>query len=498
MILWSVVGCLTGADAPRTGRYTTTFSERSPMSSWAMYVERMGALYNFPKDQAEPSNASYELTQEPYDIYVPKSYDGSVPYGLIAYVNSGLGGGPPGKYAEICDQHKLIWVGGTKIDNDRTPWFRIRLSIDGVHNIRARYHIDNQRIYAMGQSGGGRVASRMAVPFADVFSGGAIYLIGCNPFRAPADKAVATRIDALAKANRFAFVTGSEDYNKPGTIDVHADYRGQKFPHLIYLEQPGLDHNTPSAEWFEKAVVFNDAPVLAGATAALTQGKDLETKKKHREAYAAYQQAASCAIAGDVAMEAASAVSRLVPVLDGEAATELTKLAEKLSGAAVRTFVQKWPAELPTTTKARDLGERLAGEELDKLGAKPTVSALRGFLKTWGGYAVRERAISALDLLAKDAWPKAETVKPGAARWKALAKFVEDWSPTPTADLAAKISADEIATKVSEAEALATDGAKAQRLKLLYGETKGTPANSAVQTALIAVALRLQEAGAKP
>ncbi len=89
-------------------------------------------------------------------------------------------------------------------------------------------------------------------------------------------------------------------------------------------------------------------------------------------------------------------------------------------------------------------------------------------------------------------------MKPGAARWKALAKFVEDWSPTPTADLAAKISADEIATKVSEAEALATDGAKAQRLKLLYGETKGTPANSAVQTALIAVALRLQEAGAKP
>lgn len=489
---------ITSAEAVRTGRYTTTFSERSPMSSWALFVERMGTTYNLNKDSAEPRDATYDLAQEPYDIYVPKSYDGSVPYGLIAYVNSGGGGGPPGKYADICDKHKLIWVGGTKLQNERPTWFRIRLTIDGIHNIRARYRIDEERIYGMGQSGGGRVTSLMAVPYADVFSGGAIYLIGCNPFRPPMDKAVATRIDALAKANRFAFVTGSEDYNKPGTIEVHADYQGQKFPHLIYLEEPGLTHTTPSADWFEKAVVFNDGPVLAAATAALAQGKDLEAKKKNRDAYAAYQQAAGCAIAGDVASQAADAVTRLVPVLDSEAAIELAKLAEKPQGATVRTFVQKWPAELPTTAKARELAERVGGEEFDKLAVgKPAVSALRGFLKTWDGYTVSARAIASLDTLAKEAWPKTEAVKPGAARWKALAKFVDDWSPTPTADLAEKTSADEIAAKIAEAEALATDGAKAQRLKLLYAETRGTPANAAVQTALIAVALRIQE-GAKP
>lgn len=499
LILLLIVGGVAGADAPRTGRYTTTFSEHSPMSTWAMFVERMGALYNLAKDQAEPTDANYALAQEPYDIYVPKSYDGSVPYGLIAYVNSGDGGGPPGKYAEICDKHKLIWIGGTKIGNERSTWFRIRLSVDGVHNIRARYRIDAERTYAMGQSGGGRVTSLMSVPYADVFSGGAIYLIGCNPFVMPNDKTIATRIDALAKANRFAFVTGSDDYNKPGTIDVHASYQSLKFPHLIYLEQPGLDHNTPAADWFEKAVVFNDGAVIAAATASLANAKAFEAKKKHREAYAAYQVAAQCAIAETVASEAAPAVVRLAQVLDGEAATELTKLAEKPQGAAVRTFVQKWPAELPTTAKARDLGERVAGEEFDKLAAgKPTVSALRGFLKTWDGYAVCERAIGALDVLAKEAWPKIEATKPGTARWKALAKFVDDWSPTPTATLAAEISAKEIGGKITEAEGLATDGAKAQRLKLLYVETKGTPANAAVQTALIAVALRLQESGAKP
>lgn len=499
VILWFAVGGLTGADAPRTGRYTTAFSEHSPMSTWPLFVERMGALYNLQKDQAEPSDAHYDLAQEPYDIYVPKSYDGSVPYGLIAYVNSGDGGGPPGKYADICDKHKLIWIGGTKIGNERSTWFRIRLSIDGVHNIQARYRIDGERIYGMGQSGGGRVTSLMAVPYADVFSGGAIYLIGCNPFVMPSDKTVATRIDALAKANRFAFVTGSDDYNKPGTIDVHASYLSLKFPHLVYLEQPGLDHNTPAADWFEKAVVFNDGPVIAAATASLANAKAFEAKKKHREAYAAYQVAAQCAIAEAVSSEAAPAVTRLAQVLDGEAATELAKLAEKPQGAAVRAFVQKWPAELPTTAKARDLGERVAGEEFDKIAAgKPTVSALRGFLKTWDGYAVCERTIAALDVLAKDVWAKTEATKPGPGRWKALAKFVEDWSPTPTATLAAETSAKEISAKVAEAEALATDGAKAQRLKLLYAETKGTPANAAVQTALIAVAVRLQEGAAKP
>lgn len=494
VVLLCAVGCLAAGEVPRTGRYTTTFDERSPMSAWPMFVERMGALYNLPKDQPEHTDAKYDLTQEPYDIYVPKSYDGSVPYGLIAYVNSGLGGGPPGKYAEICDKHKLIWVGGTKIENKRSTWDRIRLTIDGVYNIRARYRLDDERIYGMGQSGGGRVTSLMAVPYADVFTGGAIYLIGCNPFVMPSDKAVASRIDSLAKANRFAFVTGSDDYNKPGTLDVHAAYVGLKFPHLSYLEEPGLAHATPSAPWFEKAIEFVDAPVIAAATANLAKGKDLEAKKRHHEAYTAYQSAAQCAIAPAVVQEAVPAATRLAQVLDGEAATELAKLAEKPQGASVRAFVQKWPAELPTTAKARELGERVAGEEFDKLAAgKPTISALRSFLKTWDGYAVQTRAIDALDELAKAAWAKTETIKPGAARWKALAKFIDDWSPTPTATRAAEASATEISARITDAEALATDGAKAQRLKLLYAETKGTPANAAVQTALIAVALRLQE-----
>src|SRR5690606_33962016 len=120
LLLVMIVGSVVAADVPRTGRYTTTFDERGVMSSWPMFLERVGALYNLPKDQAEPTGARYDLAQEPYDIYVPKSYDGSVAYGLIAYVNSGNGGGPPGKYAEVCDQHKLIWVGGTKIPNDRS------------------------------------------------------------------------------------------------------------------------------------------------------------------------------------------------------------------------------------------------------------------------------------------------------------------------------------------------------------------------------------------
>ncbi len=494
LLLLVVIGFVASADAPRTGHYTTTFSERGPMSSWPMFVERLGALYSLAKDQAEPSDAHYDLAQEPYDLYVPKSYDGSVPYGLIAYVNSGNGGGPPGDYAEICDKHKLLWIGGTKIGNERSTWDRIRLSLDGVHNISARYRIDADRTYAMGQSGGGRVASLMAVPYADVFTGGAIYLIGCNPFVMPSDKAVATRIDALAKANRFAFVTGSDDYNKPGTIDVHASYLSLKFPHLVYLEQPGLGHSAPAADWFERAVVFNDGPVIAAAAASLASAKEFEAKKKHREAYAAYRVAAQCAISEALSKEAAPAVTRMAQVLDGEAAIELAKLAEKSQGPALRAFVLKWPAELPTTAKARDLGERVAGEEFDKIAAgKPAISALRGFLKTWDGYAVCERAIVALDVLAKDVWVKTEATKPGAGRWKALAKFIDDWSPTPTATLAAEISAKEISAKVAEAEALATDSAKAQRLKLLYAETKGTPANPAVQTALIALALRLEK-----
>jgi hypothetical protein len=494
-VLLLLVTTVAGAtEAIRTGRYIATFTERSPLSSWTVFIERMGTLYHLTKDTAEPRDATYDLTQEPFELYVPRSYDGSVPYGLIAYVNSGEGGGPPGTYAEICDRHKLIWVGGTRLHNQRPTWSRMRLTIDGVHNVRARYRIDSERIYGMGQSGGGRVTSLMAVPYADVFSGGAIYLIGCDPFLLPADRTVAARLDALAKTRRFAFVTGSDDYNRPGTIEVHTVYQGLRFPHLAYLEEPGLAHATPSAAWFEKAVVSNDAPVAATAMANLAQGRELEAKREHREAYASYQVATTCAIPGEALSEALAAVARLTPVIDSEASSELAKLAGKPQGAAVRAFVRTWPAELPTVARARELADRIGGEELDRLGAKPGVGALRGFLMAWEGYPVCGRALTALDLLAREAWPKTEAVKPGPGRWKALTKFIDDWAPTETARLAAKTCADEIAAKVAEAEALPSDGARAQRLKLLYAETRGTPANAAVQAALIAVALRLQEA----
>ncbi len=474
------------ADPVRTGKYTTTFTESSPMSRWDKFIERIGATLSLPKGSAEPENAVYKLAEEPFDIYVPKSYDGSIPYGLIAYVHAANGGGPIGDYQKICDERKLIWIGGSKIPNERQTWDRIRITLDGIYNIKKNYAIDENRIYGMGLSGGGRITSIMAVPYADVFSGGAIYLIGCNNFVLPAEKEVATTIETKAKTNRYAFVTGSEDFNKPGTVEVHDAYKKLQFPYIAYFEQPGLAHSIPSVEYFAQVMDFVDSPVIAEKEYAA--GVEFEAQQQWLEAYKAYKIASSNAFATTMREQAMAALERLRPTVETTAQAEIDKLLVRPNGNSLRAFISKWPSDIAAVSQARATAEKIATEEYEKkIEKNPRASTINTFLKTWDGYAVCEKAIAALDKLAQKEWPQTLASKPGTARWKALANFAETWKPTPTSSLAEKTMMDEIREKITEAEGLKTNGAKIQRLKLLYIETRNTPANQAVQTALIKI-----------
>jgi hypothetical protein len=305
---------------------------------------------------------------------------------------------------------------------------------------------------------------------------------------------VASVLEKKAKDNRYAFVTGSEDFNKPGTVMAFEYYKNLKFPYAIYLEEPGLPHRMPSASYFAKALDFVDAPIIALAEKQRDAGLAFEEMQRWLDAYIAYQAAASCAIAAHVYQEVQPAMVRIRPAVEAEAQEEFANVMKKSNGASLRAFIEKWPTEYNIVAQARVEAEKMASEEYDKqIAGKPRVTSIRAFLNTWDGYTICKRAIVALDELARQEWGSVNATKPGASRWKALATFAETWKPTTTGALAERRMMDEITEKIKEAEALPSDGAKAQRLKLLYIETKNTPANQAVQSALVEVALRLQQ-----
>ena len=490
LLLVPVLGELSAAE--QTGRFQLTFTGRSPYSAWTEMAPRYG--WPHPKGPC-PAMHAYDITKEPYDVSVPTSYDGTAAYGLIAYVNSG-GGGGAGSYQKVLDQHRLIWIGGTKVGNERDVPSRIGLTIDAVHQMQQRYRIDPDRIYVCGTSGGGRTASGMGVAYADVFTGGGIYLIGCNSPIWPQLKPTAELIRALAPERRYAFMTGSEDFNKEDTQGVFAAYQAENLPHVKYFEQAGLGHGNPSDEQFEQAIIFVDGPLVARAQAAYDRGEALmAVKAKRVEAYKAFSQAAASTINPEVAAKAKPKVEALRTAIDADLAKELATLQTATPSAVkLRAFAAQW-AEFPSGISAKERADELAATELDALLAKDpnlTLKPLRTFVSTWKGYPTGERALAALDAVAQPAWAPVSALPAGDKRLRALAKYAAEWAPTPSAAAADKTFTEELRAALAAIVAEAKPMLRGQKLQAFAAAWKGTDAGKEAQDLAAALAAELK------
>src|SRR4051794_27648631 len=67
----------TSADAPKTGDFETTFTQRSPLSEKKELLNRL----------AHKNADDYDLASLPFLVYVPTDYDAANAYGVIAWIN---------------------------------------------------------------------------------------------------------------------------------------------------------------------------------------------------------------------------------------------------------------------------------------------------------------------------------------------------------------------------------------------------------------------------
>ncbi|MBV8881331.1 MAG: hypothetical protein JO332_15300, partial [Planctomycetaceae bacterium] len=153
----------------KTGNFTTSFTERHPLSTLEEMTRRHPHL--------KPSD--YKLADESYGVSVPASYKPGVPYGLLVFIQAGDSGDCEPNFAGLLEKHRLIWIAANKSGNNRLTPARMGLALDAVHNMKKLYTIDPDRVYLSGVSGGGRVSSFLAPAYPDVFKG-VMYLIGCN------------------------------------------------------------------------------------------------------------------------------------------------------------------------------------------------------------------------------------------------------------------------------------------------------------------------------
>ena len=157
-----VAGQSLGADAPtagKTGVFTVSFTERSPLTAQKELIARLGQ---------KKFEGEYDLSKQECIVVVPDAYDPAKPMGLVVLLNYKGSNDPPTPALPVFADHNLALV--IPKDDGQPWWAKCALAVDIVHNMQQLYKIDPQRIYlfAFDLEWAGL---RAAIAWSDVFTG---------------------------------------------------------------------------------------------------------------------------------------------------------------------------------------------------------------------------------------------------------------------------------------------------------------------------------------
>jgi len=199
-----------------------------------------------------------QLKDYPVGVYVPKTYDGSRPYGLLVSMIHAQSANqyPRPEFAKVLDKLNLIWVAFDPYNGIYEPFEDTHecLCLAIVYNMLGYYSIDRSRVYAAGFSWGGRLVGEMVPKYAKVFKGG-IAMGGC--FTTSGRLVPALRYGRGSIA--MVMATGDYDYNRTETYGGYSTLLDLGYRNCLFIQEPAKGHAIMSAENFEKALRFLDA-----------------------------------------------------------------------------------------------------------------------------------------------------------------------------------------------------------------------------------------------
>jgi hypothetical protein len=158
-------------DAPQTGNYVTTFTQRSPLSSLKTMTARM---------KLDKTAKDYDPSEEKWSVQVPADYTPDKPMGLIVQLI-------------FRDKDSFLNADCTKLLADRNIAFVSRQhgggdpvakageALDAAYNMQQKYHIDPTRLYLFYfvpiTNHDETVGLQLFTGYPDVFSGAMIHNI---------------------------------------------------------------------------------------------------------------------------------------------------------------------------------------------------------------------------------------------------------------------------------------------------------------------------------
>jgi hypothetical protein len=262
LLLLVFTSCATGAWAAGSVdpsgaalREDLHFTESAPYSSVKEIQRRFGVSDSAPE---------YDVAHEKFQAVIPRTYSTNASWGLLVWISAGDDMGIPSNLEPALAGHHMLLVAACVSGNNRDVIDRWRLALDAAFGMCHRYRIDYRRLYVGGFSGGGRVASSLAVAYGDVFTGllsvcgvdfyqhlpataGGYYLASYKP-----DPGVLQ----LAKARlRLVLLTGDKDMNRDNVQSTtNNGFKRNGFKNVYYLEIAGMSHALPWPDSWSKAL----------------------------------------------------------------------------------------------------------------------------------------------------------------------------------------------------------------------------------------------------
>lgn len=114
---------------------------------------------------------AYDAATAKTVVYVPPGYDGTKPFGVYLHVSPGDQGQNSNGYGPVMDRLNLIYISPKGTSNNQPMLRRIKLAVDALSSVQARYRIDPKRISVGGFSGGGHIGMLIHAMFPDTFMG---------------------------------------------------------------------------------------------------------------------------------------------------------------------------------------------------------------------------------------------------------------------------------------------------------------------------------------
>jgi hypothetical protein len=250
----SADGAIAPSEAGR--RMRLSFRERSPLSDAEVMRERMqgGERRTTAPDKFMTRHWDYEIERYSFDVVVPPMYKADVPHGLFVWM--GVSEFSP-QWLEVLARRKLIFVTPIQIERNYVP---SGLWLDAVHNMKQRYAIDEDRVYAGGFSNGAQYAGGMLMNYPEVFRGclclmgGNFYIPWKNELTAGGPKWWGD-LDEIKKRVTIVMIRGETDQFTPaeGLVQFNG-FVLDGFERVAMFVVPRVGHQNPNTTWFEKGV----------------------------------------------------------------------------------------------------------------------------------------------------------------------------------------------------------------------------------------------------